>query len=74
MPEIRLTRPVAAATVTIEPQKGDSFNIAFDPSEAVMSQQDGGLVFTFEDGSQIVVANFYETYSKVSVASNTTCE
>ncbi len=64
MSDIKLTRPAAAATVTIEPNKGDNFAIAFDPSEAVMTQQDGGLVFTFEDGAQLVVANFYGVYSK----------
>ena len=64
MSDIKLTRPAVAATATIEPNKGDNFTIAFDPSEAVMSQQDGSLVFTFEDGAQLVVANFYGVYSK----------
>ncbi len=64
MSEIKLTRPAVAATVTIEPNKGDNFAIAFDPGEAVMTQQDGSLVFTFEDGAQLVVVNFYGVYSK----------
>ncbi|MCR5259155.1 MAG: hypothetical protein K6E40_13485, partial [Desulfovibrio sp.] len=64
MSDIKLTSPAVAATVAIEPNKGDNFAIAFDPSEAVMSQQDGNLVFTFEDGAQLVVSNFYGVYSK----------
>lgn len=62
MSAIKLIRPSKDAISVIEPKKGDSFVIAFDPSEVVMRQQDGSLVFVFEDGTEIVLANFYNVF------------
>ncbi|MCR5170545.1 MAG: hypothetical protein K6C33_08835, partial [Desulfovibrio sp.] len=69
MSDIKLTRPSSSSVVTVEPRKGDSFDIAFDPGEAVLSRENASLVFTFEDGAQVVLANFYEVYSKEEMPS-----
>ncbi|MCR5259084.1 MAG: hypothetical protein K6E40_13125, partial [Desulfovibrio sp.] len=69
MSDIKLARPAASSSFSVEPRKGDNFAIAFDPSEAVMSQKNGSLVFTFEDGAQIVIDNFYDVYSKEEMPS-----
>ncbi|MCR5258884.1 MAG: hypothetical protein K6E40_12095, partial [Desulfovibrio sp.] len=64
MSDIKLSRPAASAVVAVEPQKGDNFAIALDPSEAVLSREGSSLVFSFEDGGKVVVDNFYDVYSK----------
>ncbi|MCR5170746.1 MAG: hypothetical protein K6C33_09860, partial [Desulfovibrio sp.] len=69
MSDIKLTRPSPSSVVTVEPRKGDSFDIVFDAGEAVLSKENASLVFTFEDGAQVVLANFYEVYSKEEMPS-----
>jgi len=71
MSDIKLSRPVPSSKLFREPKKGDNFVIDFDPSEATLSQVEGNLVFTFEDGSQVIITNFYEVYSKEEMPSFT---
>ena len=45
MSEVKLNRPEAEAALSIEPWKDDVAFFAFNPVEAIMSQEDGNLFF-----------------------------
>ncbi|HEY1097246.1 MAG TPA: hypothetical protein VGF14_08405 [Alphaproteobacteria bacterium] len=53
-----LHKPEAGKTVTVTADAGEQFKVDFDPNAAQLSVRNGDLIFTFNDGAQIVVDHF----------------
>ncbi len=63
MAEILLQKPQAGQALVHEAQSDDSINIEFAADSATLSRDGDSLVFSFDDGSSISLANFYTAYS-----------
>jgi T1SS-143 domain-containing protein len=60
-----LNKPAAGQVATYEASAGEQFKVNFDPNAAQLSVRNGDLVFTFNDGAQIVVDNFVQASAQM---------
>ncbi len=63
MAEIILQRPQAGQHIVRDAQSNDNINLDFVAGDATLSRDGDSLVFTFDDGASVSVANFYTAYS-----------
>ena len=64
MNTITLMRPAAGQQVTVSSVNGATFVVNFSANQITLEKADTALVFSFEDGGSINVADFYTEYSK----------
>ena len=62
MADLRLIHPEAGQNVAVESTEHTRFVLDFPSADAVTSRDGGDLVFTFPDGANFRVTNFYTTY------------
>jgi T1SS-143 domain-containing protein len=60
-----LNKPAAGQVATFQASAGEQFKVNFDPNAAQLSVRNGDLVFTFNDGAQIVVDNFVQSSAQM---------
>ncbi len=54
----QLNKPAAGQTATVHADAGEQLKVNFDPNAAQLSVRHGDLIFTFNDGSRLVVDHF----------------
>lgn len=64
MNTISLVRPAAGQQVTVPSVKDSTFVVDFSANQITLEKADNALVFRFEDGGSINVADFYTEYNK----------
>lgn len=64
MAATKLMRPEAGQLVEIPSAKESNLELNFAPGEASLTREGDNLVFTFDDGGKVQVADFYATVSK----------
>ncbi len=62
MADILLNKPAAGGSREISTEMGSRFLIEFDPHTAVMQREGDSFVFSFADGSNVTLTDFYKTY------------
>ncbi len=67
MADFLLKRPAENQQAVVENLENGKFVLDFPISDAVLEKSDNDLVFTFDDGSSIVLKDFYTTYTADSV-------
>ncbi len=63
MSNVVLQKPEAGQKVTHVPQPDALFSINFLPADALMEKIGDNLVFSFDDGAQVVIKYFYTAFS-----------
>ncbi|MBP3730623.1 MAG: hypothetical protein J6I40_04035, partial [Mailhella sp.] len=69
MADLHLARPVAGAIQNISSSPDTRFVFDFATDESTMSKSGEDLVFSFGDGSKVILQNFYSTYNSESLPS-----
>lgn len=64
MRNISLVRPAAGQQVTVSSAEGARFVSNFSANQITLEKADNDLIFRFEDGGSIKVADFYTEYGK----------
>lgn len=67
MADITLSRPQAGQHIVLESVPDSRLVLQFPTDQATMERTGDNLVFSFEDGSKIELANFYTQYSQESM-------
>ncbi len=63
MADILLGKPEAGQESVHIPQSDDRLVLEFSPSDALLERVDDDLVFSFDDGSSVVLEDFYQAYN-----------
>ncbi len=63
MADISLQKPAAGETSVLTPQGSDRLVFNFDSSNATLTRNGEDLTFSFEDGSSLVLSDFYVAYT-----------
>lgn len=64
MPDITLIKPATGTQAVIQSVADARIQLDFAAADALLERSGNDLVFRFEDGSSIVVQNFYTAYTK----------
>lgn len=64
MADVRLVKPAAGMSQTIVCEPGSRFVFDFPTDAATLSRSGDNMVMTFEDGSTILLENFYTAFNK----------
>lgn len=64
MADIKLMKPQAGERVSIQSAPDARLEFAFSTADAVLEKSGNDLVFTFDDGSSLVLTDFYTAYTK----------
>ncbi|MBQ3892694.1 MAG: hypothetical protein II737_04760, partial [Mailhella sp.] len=69
MADILLNKPAAGGSREIGTETGSRFFIEFDPHTSLMQREGDSFVFSFADGSNVTLTDFYKTYSNDTMPS-----
>lgn len=64
MADIKLIKPQAGEKTTIQSAADARLEFAFSTADAIVEKSGNDLVFTFDDGSSVVLTDFYTAYTK----------
>ena len=67
MADIVLQKPVEGAQTVLDSVNGANIVLDFPIADAVLERTGNDLVFHFNDGSNLVLRNFYTAYTKDSM-------
>ncbi len=67
MADITLSRPAAQTRQTVAGGADDRFVFDFSTGDATLSRDGDNLVFAFDDGASLELADFYGTYDKENI-------